>query len=74
MYEYKDLIIDLLAGMFQDMETQWISYFCYELDFGYEWKEGCVTENGKDIPLKNASDLYDILINNMKARGEKNGL
>jgi len=40
-----------------------LGYFVYELEFGEKWKEGVVTDvDGNDIPLKNSSDLYDLLI------------
>ena len=38
-------------------------YFIYELEFGSKWHEGMVLDkNGNDIPLKDASDLYDLLL------------
>ena len=44
-------------------ENKWIDYFCYELDFGKEYKEGSVTEKDDSIiDLSTASKLYDFLI------------
>ena len=39
----------------------WISYFCWELDFGREYKPGTVTDNGKDVPLATIDDLWEVL-------------
>ena len=40
-----------------------IGYFIYELEFGSKWHEGMVLDkNGNDIPLKDASDLYNLLL------------
>jgi hypothetical protein len=39
----------------------WIEYYCFELDFGKENWRLKVTVNGKEIPLSNASQLYDFL-------------
>ena len=41
----------------------WVSYFCYELDFGKDYKDGSVTEKDKSIiDLSTASKLFDFLI------------
>lgn len=58
-------IVEILEIIFNDTEENWISYWCWELDFGKYYSEGTVTEsNGKAIPLKTAEDLYDFLIAN----------
>ena len=65
--EHEDLVFKLLQEIFKDKENDWIGYYLYELDFGTKWCKGKVTdENGNDIPLKTAEDLYDILIKNYK--------
>jgi hypothetical protein len=56
-------LVELLENNMNDSE-EWISYFLYELDFGKKWKPGTVTEGDKDIPLRNAEDLYDLLRSN----------
>ena len=43
-------------------ETELISYFCYDLDFGKDWHEGCVIEDEEDLKLQTVDDLYDVLI------------
>lgn len=44
-------------------EQSWIEYFLWELNFGEENYRLKVTDNGKNIPMSNASELYDYLIN-----------
>ena len=57
----------LLHLMFKQADTdEWISYFCYELNFGRKWKEGTVKDrDGADIKLQTPEDLYDFLRSNM---------
>ena len=57
----------LLHLIFKSEDTdEWISYFCYELDFGRKYKEGIVKDkDGADIKLQTAEDLYELLISNM---------
>lgn len=40
----------------------WIEYFLLELNFGEENYRLKATENGNNIPMSNASELYDYLI------------
>jgi hypothetical protein len=55
-----DAIIALLKEAVNDTDD-WIDYFVWELDFGRDYKDGCVTADGKNIPLKTVDDLWDIL-------------
>lgn len=58
--------IKLLRHVFND-ESDWISYYIYDLDFGKEYHEGVVRdENGQNIPLLTIEDLYNLLIENME--------
>ena len=43
------------------MGQSWIEYFCWELDFGQENYRLKVTDNGKNIPMSNAGELWDFL-------------
>lgn len=58
--------IHYLTGLLKELyndENDWISYYCWEIDFGDKYKEGCVTEqDGTPIPLKTPEDLYNILV------------
>lgn len=61
---YEQLVIDALEFAFKD-ESNWISYFIYDCEFGKKWHKKMVTDkDGKDIPLKNANDLYNLLTKN----------
>ena len=53
-------LIKLLAELTKD-KSDWIGYYVYELDFGKEYKEGCVTQGGKNIPLKTPKDLWNLI-------------
>ena len=39
----------------------WIEYYCWELNFGQENWRLKVTDNGKNIPMSNAGELWDFL-------------
>ena len=65
-------VIQLLSAGFDyedEVISDWIYYFIFELDFGKKWKPNFVTKtkmvNGKeveiDIPLGTPEDLYDML-------------
>ncbi len=67
-----DKVVQLLSAGFDyedEIISDWIYYFIFELDFGKKWKEGCVTETKKvddkeveiDIPLGTPEDLYNML-------------
>lgn len=56
--------IKLLKTLLND-KSEWIDYYIYELDFGKEYKKGCVRFNNKDVKLKTSEDLWNILINNV---------
>lgn len=56
-------VIKLLHNIFGDLDKDdWISYFCFDLDFGRNYKDGMVTHNGKNVSLATSEDLYDFLI------------
>lgn len=58
-----DTTIKLLHNIFAEKDVdEWISYFCFELDFGKKYKEGMIRDEfGKDIPLSTYDDLYALL-------------
>lgn len=52
-------VVELLDNMF---DTDMVSYWVYELDYGKEYKEGCVSEaDGTIINIETASDLYEYI-------------
>lgn len=56
-----DELLILLTKIMNDCDGL-ISYFCYEIDFGREWKVGCMTDiDGTDIPLGTIEDLWNEL-------------
>lgn len=66
-----DIMIDLLHYIFAEKDRgEWISYFCYDLDFGRKYKPGCVTDpDGSGSKLETAEDLYDLLAGNWIREG-----
>lgn len=61
-------VLDILAAIFED-ESDWISYYCFELDFGKRYEPGCVKKDGKNVPLATLEDLYNLLLKNYQDRG-----
>lgn len=54
-------LVELLKKLTND-SNDWISYYCWEIDFGDKYYEGCVTEaDGTPIPLKTPEDLYILI-------------
>lgn len=58
-------VLSLLHIIFGEADKdEWISYFCFELDFGRAYKDGMVLDkDGKVINLSDATHLYDFLLN-----------
>jgi hypothetical protein len=46
-----------------DYGQSWIEYFCFELDFGVEYKDGMITDKGKNIDFSDSGKLWDYLNN-----------
>ena len=56
----------VLDKMFNS-ETEDVYYFCYELNFGREYKPGSVKDpDGTDVDFSTAEKLYDYLIKHME--------
>ena len=56
------LVEELLSKLMNDKYDN-ISYYMWEIDFGKEYQEGCITdEDGTPIPLSNAEELYDLIM------------
>ena len=57
---HENLVVKLLENMFND--TDIISWWIYELDYGKQYKRGCIKDcNGKNINLSDSGKLYDYL-------------
>ena len=54
-------LMSLLKIIFKD-ESEWISYWLYDLDFGKQYKKGCVTSNGKNCDISTPEKLYEFLM------------
>lgn len=59
------ICIELLSKIMHN-KYETIDYFVYDLNFGEDWKPGCIENNGKDIKLKTIKDLYNCLIEESK--------
>ena len=57
---HENIVVELLENMF---DTDIISWWIYELDYGKKYKEGCIQDyNGENIDLSTVKKLYDYLI------------
>ena len=59
-------VLNYLKDIFKDKD-EWIDYYIYELECGNLYKPGMVLYHNTEIPLKTPEDLYDILIDNLRA-------
>lgn len=56
------LLADLLKEFTND-QYDYISYYLWEIDFGREYYDGCITDSdGSIIPLRTAEDLYNLIM------------
>lgn len=59
---YEILFLKTLKEAMDDKYDN-IDYWVYEIDFGKNAKKDSITDkNGKNIPIKTLSNLYDIII------------
>ena len=64
---HESVVIYLLENMF---DTDMISYWIYELDYGKKYKAGCVLdENMNEIDLSTPEKLYDYLVQDIESEG-----
>lgn len=65
---YMSETIELLHLIFGKADADhWIEYYCYELDFGRNYKPGAIqADDGIDIPLKTPEDLWNLLVENVE--------
>ena len=62
---HESVVVKLLEDMF---ETDLISWWIYELDYGKEYKPGCLTEDDMEIDVSTADKLYDVLLKNYESK------
>ena len=58
---HEGIVVKLLEKLMQDRGGN-ISYFIYELDYGREYREGCVSDNNGNIDISTPEKLYDLLM------------
>lgn len=63
-------VMELLEEIMGD-DSETITFFCMNLDFGKGYYLGCLTENGEDIDISTPDKLYDLLIEDQKKRVKK---
>lgn len=60
-------VLDILSDIFHDGENDNIGYFCFELDWGKDYKPGVITEDdGTIVPLATLEDSYNLLVAELK--------
>ena len=65
---HESVVVELLENMFN---SDMISYWIYELDYGKKYKAGCVLdENMNEIDLSTPEKLYDYLVQDIESEGE----
>ena len=60
--KYEHQLIKVLTEIMHDQENEWISYYCYEKDYGRDDKLEVFDKDKNQIPLKTAEDLYNLLV------------
>lgn len=58
---YETLVIDTLEIAMNDT-GEWISYFLYERRGEFTKKKIISDKNGKNLPLRNFDDLYNLIV------------
>lgn len=65
---HESVVVELLENMF---DTDMISYWIYELDYGERYEEGCVLdENMNNIDISTEEKLYDYLVQDIEGEGK----
>jgi predicted HAD superfamily hydrolase len=59
----KNMLVEILQEEMNDVENCWIKHFCWVLNFGSKNDHLKVYKNGIEIPMANAVELYEFLIN-----------
>ena len=58
---HEGVVVKLLEKLIQDTLGN-ISYFIYELDYGREYWEGCISDKNGNIDISTPEKLYDFLM------------
>ena len=58
---HEGIVVKLLEKLMKDSFGN-ISYFIYELDYGREYREGCISDENGNIDISTPEKLYDFLM------------
>ena len=58
---HEGIVVKLLEKLMQDSVSN-ISYFIYELDYGREYQEGCISDKNGNIDVSTPEKLYDYMM------------
>lgn len=65
---HESVVVYLLENM---LDTDMISYFIYELEYGEKYEKGCVLDaNMTEIDLSTAEKMYDYLVKSLESEEE----
>ena len=68
----QDDVLGLLEEIMDDTQDSLIGYFVYELNFGREYRDGCIEDaDGTPIKITTPEELYDELERRKHARKNK---
>ena len=65
---HESVVVSILEDMF---ETDLIGWWIYELDYGKEYSPGDLLIDGKEIDVSTADKLYDVMIEDLKKKGNE---
>ncbi|MBP3325091.1 MAG: hypothetical protein J6L77_01555 [Coprococcus sp.] len=58
---HEGIVVNLLEKLMRDKGSD-ISYFIYELDYGKDYHEGCISDENGNIDFSTPEKLYDYLV------------
>ena len=70
---HEGIVVQLLEKIMDDSYGN-ISYFIYELDYGKEYKEGCISDDNGIIDISTAEKLYDFLVSEYWNRSDNSSM
>ena len=70
---HEGVVVQLLEKIMDDSGEN-ISYFIYELDYGKEYKEGCISDDNGNIDISTAEKLYDFLVSEHMSRSDNSSI
>lgn len=60
LISHEGIVVKLLEKLMQDSGGD-ISYFIYELDYGKDYQEGCLSDENGNIDISTPEKLYEFL-------------